>query len=359
MRRVAHPTLVRATEQRTIVARRLHAACTTTALAFAATAAQALTPLAEYAVSPDVTTELSPSRVVTGRCEIVELPMQSLVGPPSTAIAPGVNVTAFASDSRTRTVLFAVDTATTVGSVTAGPADVVRYSPLAQSIEFDSSAAGIAPGVRTDAIALTDTGDLLLSFDITVELPGGIAVDDEDLVLYDGGTFALFLDGSAAGVPREADLDAAHLLAGGDALLVSFDITGTVRGVTFNDDDVLEYTIRSGDWELALDGELLDDELVGADIDALAAVALQATTTTLPPTTTTLANPSACGDTNGDGAVTATDALFVLQAAVGLTNCDDCICDADGNGTVTASDALAVLQFAVGIDVPLDCPACD
>jgi hypothetical protein len=80
-------------------------------------------------------------------------------------------------------------------------------------------------------------------------------------------------------------------------------------------------------------------------------------------TTTTLA-ADACGDPLPDAAatasalVTASDALFILRAAVGSESCNLCVCDVDTSGAVAASDALAVLQFAVGIDVAMSCPPC-
>jgi cysteine-rich repeat protein len=57
-------------------------------------------------------------------------------------------------------------------------------------------------------------------------------------------------------------------------------------------------------------------------------------------------------------AVTASDALFVLQAAVGGAVCAPCVCDANDSGAVTASDALAVLQSAVGASGLLACAPC-
>jgi hypothetical protein len=75
-------------------------------------------------------------------------------------------------------------------------------------------------------------------------------------------------------------------------------------------------------------------------------------------TTTTLPSPMSCGDPTGNG-VTATDALFTLQTAVGGQVCDLCLCDADGNGTVTATDALRVLRVAVGQQLELLCPDCN
>jgi hypothetical protein len=63
-----------------------------------------------------------------------------------------------------------------------------------------------------------------------------------------------------------------------------------------------------------------------------------------------------CGDITGDGRVTATDSLFVLQSAVGLQVCSVLVCDINGDGQISATDALMVLQTAVGISVALNCP---
>jgi hypothetical protein len=63
-----------------------------------------------------------------------------------------------------------------------------------------------------------------------------------------------------------------------------------------------------------------------------------------------------CGDPTGDGEVTATDALFTLNAAVGLVSCDLAYCDVNDSGAVSAPDALAILNFAIGLAVELACP---
>ena len=72
---------------------------------------------------------------------------------------------------------------------------------------------------------------------------------------------------------------------------------------------------------------------------------------------TCAANPS-CGDADGNGSTTASDALFTLRAAVGSATCALCVCDVNGDGHVTASDALLVLRAAVGTIVSFSCPAC-
>jgi cysteine-rich repeat protein len=65
-----------------------------------------------------------------------------------------------------------------------------------------------------------------------------------------------------------------------------------------------------------------------------------------------------CGKpTNSTGsAPKAGDALFALRAAVQLVTCSLRVCDADGNGAVTAADALRILRAAVGLQVALRCP---
>ncbi|HYC57646.1 MAG TPA: thrombospondin type 3 repeat-containing protein [Candidatus Binatia bacterium] len=63
-----------------------------------------------------------------------------------------------------------------------------------------------------------------------------------------------------------------------------------------------------------------------------------------------------CGQPLTDGLVPkASDALGVLRAAVGTIDCAACVCDVNGNGTITATDALATLRRAVGAPVQLQC----
>jgi hypothetical protein len=80
-----------------------------------------------------------------------------------------------------------------------------------------------------------------------------------------------------------------------------------------------------------------------------------------------VARPSRVEAANGDcaqplsaGATpTATDALFILNVAVGLGSCEPCVCDTDDSGSVTATDALKTLNGAVGVSVNLTCPTCE
>jgi hypothetical protein len=78
-----------------------------------------------------------------------------------------------------------------------------------------------------------------------------------------------------------------------------------------------------------------------------------------------------CGDPDHNGRVTASDASFILRAAVsgaggegectvdenaGGSFCHLRVCDMDGSGKLTSADALRVLRRAVGQNVLLKCP---
>jgi len=54
-----------------------------------------------------------------------------------------------------------------------------------------------------------------------------------------------------------------------------------------------------------------------------------------------------CGDVNGDGVVSAADAVIALEIAAGSRPFDSAA-DVDGDGMVTSLDALMILQAAAG-----------
>ncbi|MFN2377646.1 MAG: integrin alpha [Candidatus Binatia bacterium] len=65
---------------------------------------------------------------------------------------------------------------------------------------------------------------------------------------------------------------------------------------------------------------------------------------------------ASCGDPTGDGNVTVADALHVLRTAVRLAFCELLWCDVNLSGAITATDALAVLQRSVNSEDLLACP---
>lgn len=80
-----------------------------------------------------------------------------------------------------------------------------------------------------------------------------------------------------------------------------------------------------------------------------------------PTTTTTLPfEPASCGHpcTVETSPPSASDALYIVSAAVGARTCKTCICDVNRSGTVDATDALTVLAEAVGLGHYVRCVLC-
>jgi hypothetical protein len=153
------------------------------------------------------------------------------------------------------------------------PGDVVHYDGAIYSLVFDATASGVPDGVACDAVTADSGGNLLISFDTALELTDGggstLTLQDEDLLLVAGPTtFGLYFDGSARGIPDRLDVDGAHLDSSGD-LIFSFDVSGTVGGVDFDDDDLARYSPGSGTWSLYLDLATRDTDWIAADADAV------------------------------------------------------------------------------------------
>jgi predicted outer membrane repeat protein len=64
-----------------------------------------------------------------------------------------------------------------------------------------------------------------------------------------------------------------------------------------------------------------------------------------------------CGDANDSLSVTTADALRTLQFSVGsASECPLWLCDYNGNGSISATDALGILRAAVGLQTNPACP---
>ena len=90
-----------------------------------------------------------------------------------------------------------------------------------------------------------------------------------DVVIYDGVSYAIHFDALAKSVPDGVHTNA---VTQGDieTLVLSFDTSGSVGGVDFDDEDVLEYDPIDGTWEMAWDASVERTEWVnGADVNAV------------------------------------------------------------------------------------------
>ncbi len=94
----------------------------------------------------------------------------------------------------------------------------------------------------------------------------------------------------------------------------------------------------------------------GAALALCAALILGSTLAPLPPASRAALGDCAQPVSDGERA-TASDCLFILQAAVGQRDClPECICGVRGTLPPVATDALACLVMAVGGPEALDCP---
>jgi len=237
------------------------------ALLSPAGSAMAATPIGIIAGSPDVTVDLSGATASDENLPFDDLAGTIVVlGPPDIPATADLDAYHHAAGND----LFSLDTTVVLpGGLTVEPRDVVRWDSLDYTLDFDGSAEGVSGDARIDAISIdAATGDLLLSFDVSVDL-SGLDVADEDLVAFDGSVFSLYFDGSAHGVSEALDLDAAHYVESNGNLALSFDGSGVIGGIAFDDEDVLEFEPGSGLWTLAFDGSVEHAGWAPADLDAL------------------------------------------------------------------------------------------
>jgi hypothetical protein len=149
--------------------------------------------------------------------------------------------------------------------------DVAKYdgATCEWSLVFDGSADGLPGTANVDALAV-DGADLYLSFVAAVNVPGiSGQVDDSDVVKYSGGSFSLYLDGSAFGLSTDAeDIDAIAFDETGKLLvstLGAYLVTGLPKG---QDEDLLRFDGAA--WQVRFDGShnagLGAEDVAGADV---------------------------------------------------------------------------------------------
>jgi hypothetical protein len=260
-------------------------------LTFIAPGAHALTPLSTLRFSPDITVNFGGTLVTPQN-----VAQDNLAGAVSLvnigAIPIGTGITGYHLLANGDQLLAFDTTVSLAGGVTARPGDVVRFNGATYTLEFDATAHGVPLGVMTDAVGVIGGSDLLLSFDTTVTL-GAVTADKEDIVRFDGATFSMFFDASTAGVPPGVDLDAFEYLDSNGHLLLSFDTSGSVGGVAFDKEDVLEFDPIANTWQMAYDGSAQHAEWPPANLVALGLGGA------LPPPTPPPAGPPSDSDRDG------------------------------------------------------------
>ena len=130
----------------------------------------------------------------------------------------------------------------------ADDADIYNYSGSAFSRYIDVSAApySLPGGANVDGFDRVSATQFYMSFTgaVTIPLPGpDLAVQDEDVVYYNGTTWSLFFDGSVNGVGG-TDLDAIGIVGG--ILYFSTDNTTVPPGAGGSGDDADIYRWNGG-----------------------------------------------------------------------------------------------------------------
>jgi FtsP/CotA-like multicopper oxidase with cupredoxin domain len=93
-------------------------------------------------------------------------------------------------------------------------ADIYSWDGIGFSRVFDGTAAGLPPGADIDGLVVVDADTFYMSFTRGGSRPGLGTVEDEDVVLYDAGTWTVFFEGGlyGLGASNGQDLDALHLV---------------------------------------------------------------------------------------------------------------------------------------------------
>ena len=181
------------------------------------------------------------------------------------ALPRAVELTSFFRDGAN--VLFTIDTTASIEGETVESRDVARWDGTTLSIELDGSAIGIPNGIEIDALTATAPGgNLLLSVNTSTAV-GSLDVDDEDLFRVFPSPLMIF-DGSSEGIDRALDLNGAAVDSAGLGLL-TFDGSGEVDGVDFDDEDVLSWDPVTGDFVLYFDGSIQSSAFSAADLTAV------------------------------------------------------------------------------------------
>ncbi len=92
-------------------------------------------------------------------------------------------------------------------SGTPDDADIYSWNGTAFARVWDASANGLTDGANVDGYVRVDATHFYLSFGGDTSLPGLGAVQDEDVVYYNGTSWSVYFDGTAHGLGSSGDLD--------------------------------------------------------------------------------------------------------------------------------------------------------
>jgi hypothetical protein len=232
--------------------------------------ATAQTALSMLCVSPDITVALSSGTVTPQQVQCYSFP-SGTVAKSFAGIPAGVNVTGYFPLSATQ-ILLTIDNEAALpidgigGTVFVTPRDVASYNPstsfFSPVLYFTGASNSVLDGTKIDAIGQDASGNLLLTFDVAISIPksggGTLTVRAADLVSFNTGAYTLVFDSTAQGIADGMNLDGATMLPNSD-LLMAFDEFGSIGGVNFAPEEVLEFNPGTSSWVLSFDGIVADN----------------------------------------------------------------------------------------------------
>jgi len=142
----------------------------------------------------------------------------------------------------------------TLGGTSFTDGDLVIYDPVQASASILLRESDVfAADVDIDTVHIYDDGRIVLSTAASATI-AGLAFADEDLVEYDpqAKSATLIFDGSAHFASDE-DVDAAYLYGDG-RIVLSTETAASLAGLTFDDDDLVEYNPATNTTTLLFDG---------------------------------------------------------------------------------------------------------
>jgi hypothetical protein len=120
------------------------------------------------------------------------------------------------------------------------PRDLFAWDGTLAALVLDGSTAGIPGYARIDAVAKDAAGTTVLSFDVPARL-GAADYVASDLVGWDGTGFSLYRSGAAAGIPLSSNVVALGFDAT-DTAVVAFDVPTTVGTTTYVRGDLVDWS---------------------------------------------------------------------------------------------------------------------
>ncbi len=182
-------------------------------------------------------------------------------------IIVGVLICLSGAVANATTIVLSTNENETLGGLTFEDEDLVAYNPVTGigTLFFDGDAM-FTGEEDIDAVHILNNGNILLSTEGDATI-GGLTFGDDDLVEYNPvtGTASLFFDGGALFSNGFEDIDAVHILNNGNILL-STSTGATIGGSTFEDGDIVEYNPITGIATLFFDEDLFSAD---EDIDAV------------------------------------------------------------------------------------------